>query len=123
MLVANLGIAVGTVKALPPLLLGALGGAAPSALDVGELGGIEAAPDRLAVDAVLGGEVGETRKASRLRRFQTIQDGVALRDRGSASRPPLKTGQAPPDYARRLGLMAAGKGATVASGEPNLLLV
>jgi hypothetical protein len=44
-------------EALHPLLLGALGGCAPCALGVGVLGGIEAAPNRLAVDAVLGGEV------------------------------------------------------------------
>src|SRR5438093_6206389 len=52
---------VAAEEALHPLLLGAPGGRAPGPLGLGELEGVEAAPDRLAVDLVLGGEVGQTR--------------------------------------------------------------
>jgi hypothetical protein len=50
---------VGAEEALHPLLLRAPDGRASCALSVGELGGVNAAPNRLAVDVVLGGEVGD----------------------------------------------------------------
>jgi hypothetical protein len=52
---------VGAEQALHPLLGGAPGGRAPYALSVGELGGVKTAPNRLAVDAVLGGKVSQAR--------------------------------------------------------------
>jgi hypothetical protein len=52
MLGASCGI---VVEALHPLLLGALGDGAPGALGVGDCGGVEAAPNRLPVDVILGG--------------------------------------------------------------------
>jgi hypothetical protein len=48
---------IGAEQALHPLLLGALGGGSSCALSVGEFQGVEAAPDRLAVDLVLDREV------------------------------------------------------------------
>src|SRR6266536_3203657 len=56
---------VAAEEALHPLLLGAPRGRAPGPLVLGELEGVEAAPDRLAVDLVLGGEVGQARAGAK----------------------------------------------------------